>query len=263
MVLITCGNGKFGRRLASHLRARRMEVRVGSRQGNPAFDWSDEASWEPALEGVSQVAVVYVPDLAIPGAAETVGRFAERARGRRLMLLSGRGEKGAQAAEAATLAVDSRATVLRCAWFSQNFSESFFQDGILDGELCLPVEKVFEPFVDLDDVAEVGAKALVEGEFLGEVLDLTGPQLMTFPQAVAEIAQAAGRDIGFRTVPLDEYASWISDADAQWLIRHLFAEVLDGRNAHLSDDLRRALGRDPRPFSVYARRATSLEAWRV
>jgi len=53
-----------------------MEVRVGSRQGNPAFDWSDEASWEPALEGVSQVAVVYVPDLAIPGAAETVGRFA-------------------------------------------------------------------------------------------------------------------------------------------------------------------------------------------
>ena len=45
------------------------------------------------------------------------------------------------------------------------------------------------------------------------------------------------------------------------LLTYLFGEVLDGRNAHLADGVQRALGREPRDFSDYARDAAATEAW--
>jgi hypothetical protein len=50
-------------------------------------------------------------------------------------------------------------------------------------------------------------------------------------------------------------------ADFVWLLKHLFTEVLDGRNAHLTDGVRRALGRQPRDFSDYARDAAATGIW--
>jgi hypothetical protein len=45
------------------------------------------------------------------------------------------------------------------------------------------------------------------------------------------------------------------------LLRYLFSEVLDGRNAHLADGVQRALGREPRDFREYARDAAASGAW--
>ena len=45
------------------------------------------------------------------------------------------------------------------------------------------------------------------------------------------------------------------------LLTYLFAEVLDGRNAHLADGVQRALGREPRDFSHYARDAAATGVW--
>jgi hypothetical protein len=42
-----------------------------------------------------------------------------------------------------------------------------------------------------------------------------------------------------------------------WLLTYLFAEVLDGRNAHLTDGVRRALGREPKDFRDYVREAAA------
>ena len=41
----------------------------------------------------------------------------------------------------------------------------------------------------------------------------------------------------------------------------LFARVLDGRNAHLTDGVRRALGRTPTDFADYARAAAATGVW--
>ncbi|WP_399477086.1 hypothetical protein [Streptomyces sp. TRM68367] len=43
----------------------------------------------------------------------------------------------------------------------------------------------------------------------------------------------------------------------------LFEELLDGRNAHLSDGVREVLGREPRDFADYAREAAAAGAWQV
>ena len=84
--------------------ARGLPVRIGSRSGEPPFDWEDRATWAPALQGVGSVYISYYPDIAVPGAVETVGSFAELAVASgvpRLVLLSGRGEPEAERAEQA------------------------------------------------------------------------------------------------------------------------------------------------------------------
>ena len=148
----------------------------------------------------------YYPDLAVPGAADTVGEFARLAVQsgvRRLVLLSGRGEEEAQHAEQLVQDAGAEWTVVRCSWFSQNFSEDYLLEPVLGGEVALPVGDVPEPFVDVDDVADVAVAALTEDGHAGRVYELTGPRLLTFADAVAEIARAAGRPVRLVAVPTD------------------------------------------------------------
>jgi uncharacterized protein YbjT (DUF2867 family) len=163
--LVLGGTGKTGRRVAERLTARGLPVQVGSRPGKPPFDWDDQATWVPALRNVESVYVAYYPDLAVPGAAATVRSFAELAVKtgvRRLVLLSGRGEEGALLGEQAVRDSGAEWTVLRASWFSQNFSEGFFLDQVLSGEVALPAGSIREPFLDTDDIADVAVAALTE-----------------------------------------------------------------------------------------------------
>ena len=210
--LVLGGTGKTGRRVAARLEARGLPVRVGSRSGQPPFDWENLDTWAPALEGVESVYVSYYPDIAIPGAPEAVRSFAELAVQsgvRRLVLLSGRGEEEAQRAEVALREVSDEAgvewTIVRCAWFMQNFDEYFLLEPILSGEVALPSGDVPEPFVDADDIADVAVAALTEDGHAGEIYELTSPRLLTFEEAVGEIAKATGREIRFVPVSLEEF----------------------------------------------------------
>src|SRR5687767_2817597 len=101
-ILVSGGTGKTGRRVVQRLRDAQHVVRIGSRSAVPPFDWADRTTWNAALRGVDAAYVSYFPDVAAPGAAETIDAFvaaAARARVRRLVLLSGRGEPEAQRCE--------------------------------------------------------------------------------------------------------------------------------------------------------------------
>ena len=266
--LVLGGTGKTGRRVAERLAARGLPVRIGSRFGEPPFDWEDRSTWAPALDGVGAAYISYYPDVAVPGAAETVGSFAElavRSGVPRLVLLSGRGEPEAERAEQAVRDAGAELTIVRSTWFAQNFSEGAFLDLVLAGEVTLPAGDTPEPFVDIDDIADVAVAALTEEGHDGELYELTGPRLLTFEQAVDEIARAASREIRYVPVAIAEFESLLTDqevpADVVWLLRYLFSEVLDGRNAHVADGVQRALGREPRDFSEFARDAAATGAW--
>src|SRR5919107_5911630 len=272
MTLVLGGTGKTGRRVAERLAERGLLVRIGSRSAEPPFDWDKPDRWASALDGVSAAYVSYYPDLAIPGAPEAVRAFAELAARngvRRLVLLSGRGEEEAQSAEQALREVGDEAGVewiiVRCAWFMQNFDEYFLLEPILVGEVALPSGNVPEPFVDAEDIADVAVAALTEVGHAGEIYELTSPRLLTFEEAVGEIAKATEREIGFVPVSLEEYESMLAEADVPpevvSALTYLFGEVLDGRNAHLTDGVQRALGREPKDFADYAREATSTGVW--
>jgi uncharacterized protein YbjT (DUF2867 family) len=266
--LVTGGTGKTGRRVAARLAERGIPTRIGSRSADPPFNWDDRDTWAPALEGARAAYISYYPDIAIPGAVEQVTALAATAleQGvRRLVLLSGRGEEEAQRAERAVRESGADWTIVRCSWFNQNFSEGFFAEQVVAGEVVLPETSVPEPFLDVEDVADVAALALAEDGHEGQVYELTGPRMLTFEQAVREIAAATGRELGYVPVSIEEYATAALEhgvpADVVEFLKYLFGEVLDGRNAVLTDGVQRALGRPPRDFSDYARDAAAAGVW--
>ena len=266
--LILGGTGKTGRRVAERLAARGLPVRIGSRAAAPAFDWDDRSSWPAALDGVRAAYIAYQPDLAVPGASDPIGDFARLSVGlgvKRLVLLSGRGEPEAQRSEEAVIASGADWTILRCSWFAQNFSESFMRDMVLSGEVALPVGDVGEPFVDADDIADAAVAAFTDDRHIGQLYELTGPRLLSFRDAVAEIAAASGRDVRFTEIaPADFEAGMVSaglPADLVALLMMLFTEVLDGRNAQVADGVERALGRPARDFGDFAKAAAASGAW--
>jgi uncharacterized protein YbjT (DUF2867 family) len=266
--LVLGGTGKIGRRVAERLTARGESVRVGSRSAQPRFDWENPATWAPTLEDVRAVYISYYPDLAVPGAVDVVRLFAELALGngtRRLVLISGRGEEGAERAERAVQDTGGDVTVVRSTWFMQNFSEDYMLDHVLSGVVALPAGDTPEPFVDADDIADVAVAALTDDRHIGELYELTGPRLLTFTDAVGEIAKATDRDIHYQPVSIDEHEANLREqgvpAEAIELLTYLFSEVLDGRNAHLTDGVERALGRPPRDFADYVRDTAATGVW--
>jgi uncharacterized protein YbjT (DUF2867 family) len=270
LTLVLGATGKTGRRVAERLTARGVPLRLGSRSGEPSFDWDDQTTWEHALRDVTSVYLVYYPDLAVPGAVTAIRAFvnlAVQSGVQHLVLLSGRGEDEAQRCEQVVQKSGVKWTILRASWFCQNFSENFMRDLVLGGEVALPAGKVAEPFVDVEDIADVAVAALTEEGHAGQLYELTGPRLLTFAEAVGEIARATSQEIRYAPISPEEFAAALADQKAPPDVRdfliYLFTTVLDGRNAHLTDGVERALGRKPRDFAEYVRDAAASGAWRA
>jgi uncharacterized protein YbjT (DUF2867 family) len=265
--LVLGGTGKTGRRVAARLRARGLPMRVGSRSGQPPFDWDDQSTWTPLLQGARAAYIPY-PDMVTAGATKATRAFAELAMEHdvtRLVLLTGRGEDEAQRAEREVQDTGAALTVVRCAWFMQIFSEDYLLEPIRAGEVVLPAgDGRLDPFVDADDIADVAVTALTEPGHAGQVYELTSPRLLSFPEAVAEIAKASGRDITFVPVSVEEYAAAATEqgapAELVDFLTYLFSDVL-GSNAYVTDGVERALGRRPRDFTDYARRTAATGVW--
>ncbi|HEY1176549.1 MAG TPA: NmrA family NAD(P)-binding protein [Phytomonospora sp.] len=268
-VLVTGGTGKTGRRVADRLTALGREVRIGSRSAEIPFDWDDRSTWDAAVSGVSAIYLAYAPDAGFPGAAEIIGSFAEKAVAAgvtRIVLLTGRGEAGAEVTEKAVAAVPGiELTIVRAAVFAQNFSEGFLVESVQAGVLAFPAGTVAEPFIDVDDIADVAVAALTDERHIGELYELTGPRLVTFAEAAAEIAGAIGRHVEYVPLTVEEFRAGMIEhgvpADAAGQLAELMREIMDGHNAHLADGVRRALGREARDFAVYVRDANAAGAW--
>ncbi|GEM32296.1 NmrA family transcriptional regulator [Nocardia neocaledoniensis NBRC 108232] len=266
--LITGATGKTGSRVVALLEAAGRPVRLGSRSAAIPFDWTDRSTWAPALAGVDSVYLAFQPDLAVPGAPDVIRAFSAAAVAagvRSVVLLSGRGEP--EALECEQIVRDSGLTwtIVRCSFFAQNFSEGAFVDDVLAGAVALPNGDVPEPFVHADDIAEVAAAALTDPRHGGEVYELTGPRALTFAEAVGEIAAATGREIAFIPVSRPEFVAALGEyqvpQDVISLLDYLFGTILDGRNSATADGVRRALGREPRDFTEYAKETAATGAW--
>ena len=130
-------------------------------------------------------------------------------------------------------------TVVRSSFMNQNFSESFWLEPILEGELAFPAGEVAEPFIDAEDIADVAVAALTEDGHAGLVYEVTGPRLLTFVEAVGEIVQATGRDIRYVPVLLEQYASPLREAglpaDYASELRHTAESLLHAQGASARD----------------------------
>ncbi len=268
-ILIIGGTGKTGSRIVNLLNEQGHNVRVGSRSATPAFDWHQPEDWTAALEGMDSIYITYQPDLAVPGALEAIEELvkqSKRAGVKRLVLLSGKGEREAQLCEQVVIHSGLRYTIVRANWFNQNFSENFLLEPVVQGVVALPMATMKIPFVDVRDIAEVAAKALTEDEHNGEIYELTGDQTYTFEEVVTEISKATGRDIKFIPVSIEAYVAELRkidlDKDFIWLIEYLFTEVLGNPdNSIITHDIEKVLGRKPIAFADYVKETAEAGVW--
>jgi len=267
-ILVIGKNGKTGSRVNQRLQALGYATRPVSRSTHPSFDWEKPATWRSAIEGTDTAYVTYQPDLAVPGAASTIKTFvrvAAEAGLQHIVLLSGRGEKGAERAEEIVKASGLSWNIVRASWFCQNFSESFVLEGILSGELVLPAGDIVEPFIDADDIADVVVAALTEPGHRNKLFEVTGPRALTFAQCVQEISGALGRPVKFRTVPIDVYINALDEqgvpGDLQWLLHELFTVVFDGRNCNVMPAVEEVLGRPATDFKTYVQKTIESGVW--
>ncbi|MFI7674727.1 NAD(P)H-binding protein [Actinophytocola sp. NPDC049390] len=260
------GTGKTGRRLVAALRG--TPVRAVSRSTEVRFDWSSPDTWAGALAGAT---AVYLVAPAEPGLAEVFVKQATAAGARRFVVLSGRGIDevpafdGMRAAEEAVRAADAEWTILRANNFNQNFSEDLWHAPLMAGMLALPMGADPEPFVDVRDIADVAAAVLRSGGHHGRVYDLSGPRGLTFGEAVATIASAAGREMRYEELTPSEYRdSLVAEGLPEEAVAELdlmFAGMRAGHLAPPADGVRQVLGRDPIDFADYAAEAAAAGAW--
>ncbi len=270
-ILVIGGTGKTGRRIVARLEALGHNVRIGSRSATPAFDWHQSENWEVVLEGMDKVYITYQPDLAVPGALEAIEelvKVSKRVKIKKLVLLSGKGEREAQLCEQVVIHSGLEYTIIRASWFNQNFSENFLLEPVIDGVVALPQAEARIPWVDTNDIADVATKALTEDIHNGQIYELTGPRTLTFKEAIAEIAKASNRDITFIPISVQEYGDGMREAglsgDFIWLIEYLFTEVLGNPElAEVSHDIEKVLGRKPIDFSEYVAVTAESGIWEV
>lgn len=268
-ILVIGGTGKTGKRIVKLLQNLGHDIRVGSRSGDPAFDWHQPDGWAAALEGIESVYITYQPDLAVPGALEAIEELvkqAKRSRVEKLVLLSGKGEREAQLCEQVVIHSGLKHTIVRANWFNQNFSENFLLEPILQGSVALPYAEMKIPFVDVNDIAEVAVKALTEDQHNGMIYELTGAEGLTFEEAVGEIARVTGREIQFTGISVSAYIDALRShglpEDFLWLIEYLFTEVLGNpSNSEITGDIKKVLNRDPISFSEYVEKTASTGVW--
>jgi len=267
-ILIIGKHGKTGSRVNQRLQALGLSTRAVSRSTTPAFDWEDSSTWQKALEGISTAYVTYQPDLAMPDAENTIKAFVNLARDsglKHIVLLSGRGEQGAERAENVLRNSGLSWNIVRASWFSQNFSESFMLDGIMAGELVLPAGDTVEPFIDADDIADVVVATITRPELANTLFEVTGPRALSFAQCIQEISEALQRPLKYTQVPVEAYINALREQgapeDLQWLLHELFTVVFDGRNARVMPGVEQALGRPATDFKTYIQKTVDSGAW--
>ena len=268
-VLVLGGTGKTGRKVVERLTKNGYQVKIGSRSETPAFDWQDSYNWQDLLDDIDAVYITYQPDLAVPGALQSIEKLISKIKKssvKKVVLLSGKGEKEAELCEQVVIHSGLDYSILRCSWFNQNFSESFFLDPIKAGYVALPKANAKVPYVDTDDIADMALEMFENEKHSKTIYELTGPKLYTFREVIQLISRETGRDILFTEINLPAYIDMLKShdvpADYLWLINYLFSLVLDAEgNDTISLDIEQVLKRKPKSLEEYIVETTKTGVW--
>ena len=257
-VLLTSGFGKTGRAIAERLSVQGLGFCAASRTTPTKFDWKDKATWPTALKGKKSVYLCFAPDIVLPGSRQCISDFiktAEQYDCEKLVLLSCRGVEEAEACETIVHQSNLETTVVRSSWFFQNFLEDDFARMITEGALTLPSADIEEPYIDVEDVADVIVKVLTEAGHTGKTYEITGSQSLSFRQMAKEMSDAFGRTIQLCDTPHRKFVFDLAGSSAPseviWLFDFLFDYILDGRNSRPTNRFFGLMGRHPRSIQEF------------
>ena len=269
--LVLAGTGKTGSRVAAKLTKLGLSARTAARNGaDVRFDWDEPTTHSPALADVDRIYLV-APVMRMDF-ADQVSSFldlAEAAGVRHVTYLSAFGTDQAPpeaAHRAVELDIVGRGaithTILRPAWFMQNFSETFLKP--VGGVITVPTGDGAEAFVDAEDIAAVAAATLASpGTHAGAQYAPTGPEALTVSAAAAVIAHVTGQPAKHSDIDRN---AWIEGSIAAGVpagygetLRMLTETIASGHGSRPNDDVYAVTGRPPISFADFALR--TAQAW--
>jgi uncharacterized protein YbjT (DUF2867 family) len=273
--LIIGGKGKTGRRVAEQLDARGVPYLLASRSSEQRFDWYDESTWSPTVAGID---TAYLAPPVGPTGLAQAGRFIQQAAAEglgRVVLLSGRGVgspgrdfavyESSVELENSVRGSGADWTIVRPAWFAQNFSEDFLFDYVLGGEIRVAAGDGGEAWIDTNDVGDVMTAALLDERHTGETYSLSGPRTLTMAEVAAELSTVTGRSVKYTDLEPEEfvaelvsYGQTLEDSEA---VRDLFAVIRNHRSDYVSEGVQQVLGRAPRDFADWAQETAKTGVW--
>jgi uncharacterized protein YbjT (DUF2867 family) len=275
-VLVVGGTGTTGRRVTQQLLAAGHRPHQASRtpaDSQVRFDWGDPASHREVVTGVD--AVYLVPPSMVEDATPVISPFLELANESgigRVVLLSSQAagfpdepeDSGRTRLEKLVERSDLRWTIIRPTGFAQNFSEGFLLPGILQANTVATASgDGAVAFVDADDIARVAVAALVSEDLSGQILEVTGPEPLTFDEAAQIVADVSGRTIAHRALPPTAMAEMLESNGVPsdyvtMLLRDMEATRV-GHSARVTATVEDISGGPAVPFADFARGAA--EAW--
>jgi uncharacterized protein YbjT (DUF2867 family) len=230
LILVVGSTGRQGGAVARHLLKYGKKVRALTRHPQKAEelkmmgaeivggDLTDRISVEKALEGVKRMFLVTTPYEAGLEAEIAQGMTAvdtAKALGVEHLVFSSVGSAHRNTGiphfetkwqiEQRIRQLGLKATILRPVFFMENFGAPRFFNMLQKGMVSLPLRANRKlAMIAVDNIGEYGAQAFINPDkFIGEQIELAGDEL-TFPEIVKMISEAAGKEIAYRVVPLQD-----------------------------------------------------------
>lgn len=268
-ILITGANGNMGRALMAVLTARGIPTRQALRDPAQAldapgdavaFDFENRSTWPAALAGIKALFLLRPPPIADMKA--TLIPFCEAAYAagvEQVVFLSviGADSKKWVPHHAMEKALAGKpATILRPGFFAQNFADAYRNDIRADNRIYVPAGKGKVSFVDLRDVAEIAADALLNPQkHKGTAYNLTGAEAVGFAEAAAMLSTLLARDIRYKPASMLGYILHQRRAGRPWMAAFiqtvLHVGLRFGAAATPDATLATLLGRKPRSLHSY------------
>ncbi|MFJ7780795.1 SDR family oxidoreductase [Streptomyces yangpuensis] len=273
MIVVTGATGNVGRPLTRALAEAGEQVTAVSRHAaavpdgvrHVPADLTEPQGLADVLEGAKALFLLLSGDLHAPEARPAgVIDLAVASRVRRVVLLSSQGVAtrplgpsriALRAVEDALQESGLDWAVLRPGGFASN-ALAWAESVRTHGTVAAPFGGVGVPVVDPADIAEVAAACLLDDRHTGGVYELTGPEVITPRRQAEAIAAALGTPVRFHELTREEARA----AMTRFVPPELADDTLDiiaapnAAELRISPDVRRVLGRDPRPFSGWVTR---------
>ncbi|GAB2786519.1 SDR family oxidoreductase [Rhabdobacter roseus] len=276
-VLITGAAGNVGLALieALHQHNGPLKIRAGVRNLNevPAslrayplelthFDFTDEATYYPALAGCDMLFLLRPPQLSkVNKYFKPLIEAAEKAKVQHVVFLSVQGVENTSFIphhKIEKLIVQSSLpyTFLRPAYFMQNFSTSLRQELLVRKRIFLPAGKASFTLVDVRDVGAVAARILAAPlQHRYQAYDLTAQDRLTFGEMATSLSRGLGTRITYESPGLLRFfwKKWQEKVPKGYILVMIMLHYLPRfqRVPPLSDWVETLTGRPPISFAEY------------
>ncbi|TDL31995.1 ergot alkaloid biosynthesis protein [Jeotgalibacillus sp. S-D1] len=279
ITLITGASGKTGRRITDRLIELGKPVLAATRQSPSKldrsnaiyFDWYDESTHLPALKNVDQLYLVAPVGDTDP--AKVMIPFIKKALAqgvKRFVLLSSASISEEESVFGPVHLTIKRLApewaVLRPSYFMQNFTQAPHVETINKQNLIISATGQGKiGFVDVNDIAEVGVRALVDVNPHNTEHIITGPDILSYNEVSQIISDVTGRPIQHQSIPDEEFIRrWINaglSKDYASFMTELERRIREeGTEAQVTETVWRVTGRSPISFTQFVQ--NHANAWK-